>query len=439
MGQVLADNQGHPVWVYVEESVERGKAGLALARQLMDHQDYTRSLGVLLVTLDEAEVQRILGNALPGQYMGICTSDGAVYTDNGAVLPDGYRLSVRDTGGAFVDTVWENRSYLFCARELNESGLFLVSLLPETLITEEVAFAQQRVAVSYVIIFLVMGAILVPVTSTMMKGLRQLRRQLADVPEKGLRKLQHNNQEDEIGRLITAYNGMVDEMDHMLHVQYDLGRAKAGAELKALQSQINPHFLYNTLDMVSWMAKRQETDNIQQVMQALSLFYKLTLSGGRDIITLGEEIRLCDAYMSIQQMRWAGAIDYMVEADDELLSACIPKITLQPLLENAIKHGIMQRGETRGSIIVSAIPETVGEKPYMTLSVLDNGVGMRDCQQEKDKGSGSHYGMKNIEMRLSLYYEEDIHIQPDSEVDLGTCVSMTLPVIIQEEGTKREV
>ncbi len=438
-GQRLADTQGHPVWVYVEESVERGKSSLALARQLMDHHDYTQTLGVLLVTLDETEVQHILRNALPGQYLGICTGDGTIYTDNGVLLPEGYKLSVHDTGGAFVHTAWEHLSYLFCARELNDSGLFLVSLLPETLVTEEVGFAQRRVMVSYVIIFVIMAAVLIPVTSGMMRGLRQLRRQLADVPERGLHKLQHANQKDEIGRLIAAYNGMVDEMNHMLHVQYDLGRAKAGAELKALQSQINPHFLYNTLDMVSWMAKRQETDNIQQVMQALSLFYKLTLSGGRDIITLGEEIRLCDAYMSIQQMRWTGTIDYMVEADDELLSACIPKITLQPLLENAIKHGIMQRGEARGSIILSAVPETVNGKPYMTLSVLDNGAGMQDCEQEKDKGSGSHYGMKNIEMRLSLYYEEEIHIQLDSEVDLGTCASMTLPVIIQEEGTKREM
>lgn len=241
----------------------------------------------------------------------------------------------------------------------------------------------------------------------MVGGIRQIRRQLLDVPQHGLHKLTHSNEEDEIGQLVAAYNGMVDEMQNMLQVQYDMGRAKAGAELKALQSQINPHFLYNTLDMVSWMAKRQETENIQQVMQALSEFYKLTLSGGRDIITLEEELRLCAAYMSIQKLRWAGTIDYIVEVDDGLLAARIPKITLQPLIENAIKHGIMQRGDARGSIIVSAIADMIDDKPYMTLSVLDNGVGTEDCRLEMDETSGNHYGMKNIEMRLSLYYEDD--------------------------------
>lgn len=267
--------------------------------------------------------------------------------------------------------------------------------------------------------------------------IRQLGRQLAEVPTQGLRKLLPAVQQDEIGQLISAYNTMVDEMEHMLATQYDLGRAKAGAELKALQSQINPHFLYNTLDMVSWMAKKKETDKIQLVMVSLSQFYKLTLSGGRDVITLEEELRLCDAYMRIQQLRWEGAIDYMVEADDELLAARLPKITLQPLIENAIKHGIMQRGEARGSIIISATMEEEKEGRWMTLSVLDNGVGMENSEEMLQKGSGSHYGMKNIEQRLALFYDTDIRIQVDSETGLGTCVSMTLPIIAEEEVQKK--
>ena len=299
---------------------------------------------------------------------------------------------------------------------------------------QEVSVVRNRVLLSYLAIFLVMALVLLPMTSRLVRRIRQLGRQLAEVPTQGLKKLQPAVQQDEIGQLISAYNTMVDEMERMLTTQYDLGRAKAGAELKALQSQINPHFLYNTLDMVSWMAKKQETDKIQQVMVSLSQFYKLTLSGGRDIITLEEELRLCDAYMRIQQLRWEGAIDYMVEADDELLHARLPKITLQPLIENAIKHGIMQRGEARGNIIISAALEEEKEGRWMTLSVLDNGVGMENSEEQLQKGSGSHYGMKNIEQRLALFYDTEIHIQVDSESGLGTCVSLTLPVIEDKEA-----
>ncbi|MDE6932315.1 MAG: histidine kinase [Oscillospiraceae bacterium] len=433
LGQRLQANQGHPVWGITDENAGLGQPRLALARDLIDQSDYTRTLGVLVIALNEIQVQGVLSSALPGQYMGICTKEGEICISNGAALPAGITLPISNTMGMFANIVQGEMSYLICSSQLDDTGLYLVSVLPKSMVTQEVGNTQRHVLIAYLIIFVAMGILLIPLTGWMVSGIRQIRRQLLDVPAHGLRKLTHSNEEDEIGQLVAAYNGMVDEMQHMLQVQYDMGRAKAGAELKALQSQINPHFLYNTLDMVSWMAKRQETDNIQQVMQALSEFYKLTLSGGRDIITLEEELRLCDAFMSIQKLRWAGTIDYIAEVDDELLPARIPKITLQPLIENAIKHGLMQRGDARGSIIVSAVSDMIDGRPYMTLSVLDSGAGTEVCRQEKEENGGSHYGMKNIEMRLSLFYEETVKIQFDSELDLGTCVTLTVPVIIQEE------
>lgn len=433
----LLNGQGHPLWVYTESLLEKGQRSLTQVRMLMDHNDYMQALGVLAVSLDEEQVQSVLGNAISGQFMAICTQAGDVMTSNGAGHPLSVTLPAGNADGTFTLRNFDGQDYYIAARELSDSGLYLLSLLPRSLTNQEVSVVRNRVLLSYLAIFLLMSMMLFPMTSRMILRIRQLGRQLAEVPTHGLKKLRPAVQQDEIGQLISAYNTMVDEMERMLATQYDLGRAKAGAELKALQSQINPHFLYNTLDMVSWMAKKQETDKIQLVMVSLSQFYKLTLSGGRDVITLEEELRLCDAYMRIQQLRWEGAIDYMVEADDELLIARLPKITLQPLIENAIKHGIMQRGEARGSIIISAVPEEDRDGRWMTLSVLDNGVGMENSEEMLQKGSGSHYGMKNIEQRLALFYDTDIHIQVDSETGLGTCVSMTLPIIEEEEVQKK--
>ena len=432
----LLNGMGHPQWIYTESLLEKGQRSLSQMRVLMDHNDYTQTLGVLAVSLDEAQVQSVLGNAIAGQFVAICTADGMVLTSNGAEKPPMDMLPVRSMQDAFSLLTLGVSEYYIAARELRNSGLYLLSILPRSLMNQEVSIVRNRVLLAYLAIFLLMALLLLPMTSRLVGRIRQLGRQLVEVPTQGLKKLRPAVQGDEIGQLITAYNTMVDEMERMLTTQYDLGRAKAGAELKALQSQINPHFLYNTLDMVSWMAKKQETDKIQQVMVSLSQFYKLTLSGGRDIITLEEELRLCDAYMRIQQLRWEGAIDYMVEADDELLHARLPKITLQPLIENAIKHGIMQRGEARGSIIISAALEEERDGCWMTLSVLDNGVGMENSEEMLQKGSGGHYGMKNIEQRLALFYDTDIHIQVDSEAGLGTCVSLTLPVIEDEEVQK---
>ncbi len=432
--EALINGQGHPLWVYTESLLEKGKCSLTQVRMLMDHNDYTHALAVLAVALDEAQVQGVLSNAISEQYMAICNDAGDILTDNGCVCPLDNGIVPADTAGVFVTQQIEGKKYYLCGRELSDSGLYLISILPRQLMTQEVRGVQNRVLLSYLVIFLMMALILLPMTGRMVARIRQLGRQLAEVPTRGLRKLKPAMQQDEIGQLISAYNTMVDEMENMLATQYDLGRAKAGAELKALQSQINPHFLYNTLDMVSWMAKKQETEKIQQVMVALSQFYKLTLSGGRDIITLEEELRLCDAYMRIQQLRWEGAIDYLVEVDDALLSARLPKITLQPLIENAIKHGIMQRGEARGSIIISAVQEESEAGNWMTLSVLDNGVGMENSEEVLRKGSVSHYGMKNIEQRLALFYDAQIQIRVDSETGLGTCVSMMLPIVEDKEG-----
>ncbi len=427
--EMILQERGHPVWAYTESLLEKGKRHLIQVRMVMNHSNYIQSLGVLAVALEDAEVASVLDNAISGQYMALCAADGAVLTDNGAA---GVPFDGRDTQGRFAVRYVDGTAHYVNAAELSDSGLFLMSSLPKSLISQEVSRVQNRVLLSYLAVFLVVGVVLVPVTSWMIRGIRQLGRQLADVPEMGLQKLKSPTQNDEIGQLITAYNAMVDEMERMLQTQYDLGRAKAGAELKALQSQINPHFLYNTLDMVSWMAQKQETGKIQQVMQALSQFYKLTLSGGQDIITLEDEICLCDAYMRIQQMRWDGAIDYLVEMDESLNNALLPKITLQPLIENAIKHGIMQRGEARGNIIVSAAVDEEHDG-WMSITVLDNGVGMEDSATMMEKGSGSHYGMKNIEQRLALYYEQDIRIRVDSESGLGTCITLTLPIVNRKE------
>ena len=177
---------------------------------------------------------------------------------------------------------------------------------------------------------------------------------------------------DEIGQLVTHYNEMADKMDELMQEQYALGQEKMGAELKALQSQINPHFLYNTLDMINWMAQKNETDNIRSVVQAMSGFYRLTLSKGHDIVTIADEVKMCDAYMEIQRRRYRGKILYEAEVDREILDCLIPKITLQPFLENAIIHGISEKEDGRGMVILNGWMED----GRITLSVTDDGPGM---------------------------------------------------------------
>ena len=190
-------------------------------------------------------------------------------------------------------------------------------------------------------------------------------------------------------------------------------------------------FLYNTLDMINWMAQKDETENIRNVVQAMSRFYRLTLSKGRNIVTIGDEIRMCDAYMEIQRRRYRGKILYQVEVDEEIERYLIPKITLQPFLENAIIHGINEKEDARGIVILNGWLED----GRITLSVTDDGTGMREEDKAKPH-SGSHYGMENIAQRLELFFGEEIPIQVESSLGVGTCIVINIPAKTREEETE---
>ena len=208
-----------------------------------------------------------------------------------------------------------------------------------------------------------------------------------------------------------------------------LERLDKQTELTALQTQINPHFLYNTLDMINWMAQKNEIDNIHNIVQAMSRFYKLTLSKGRDVVSIADEVKLCEAYMEIQKRRYRGRICYEAEVEEGIMNCLIPKITLQPFLENAVIHGINEKEDARGEVLLNGWMED----ERITLSVTDDGVGMQEKGKETDKG-GSHYGMVNIAERLKLFFGEEIPVQVESSPGVGTCVIINIPVRRQQEG-----
>ena len=154
------------------------------------------------------------------------------------------------------------------------------------------------------------------------------------------------------------------------------------AELKALQSQINPHFLYNTLDLINWMADSGLNTDIKKVVKALARFYKVSLSSGKDIISLREELKHVSFYVQIQNIRFENKIDFQIHVPGELLDNAIPKITLQPIVENAILHGILGRTGREGTITIQG--KFVNDNIH--LIIRDDGVGMRSTHRRHHDG-----------------------------------------------------
>ena len=433
--QSLRENNGRPVWVLLDGS---GKGGsyAAIARELWNPDDYSQTVGILAILMERKNLENMLQNAYEEQELYLETADGTLLASN---LPEEalHRLSVsqrnvddREFGSI---TLAGEPCYARSCR-IDGSNVYLVSVIPKGAVREGMNVPNGGMGM----VFLGVSLLVVMVMATMAKSitgrLKLLKEQMLRIQDGNICKMEEGPSRDEIGQLIGNYNVMVDRVEALLREQYTLGQEKVEAELKALQSQINPHFLYNTLDMINWMSQKKESENIRSVVQAMSRFYRLTLSKGRDIVSIRDEVEMCEAYMEIQKRRYRGRICYEVEVDEDILDCLIPKITLQPFLENAIIHGINEKADGRGMVILNGWMED----GRITLSVTDDGEGM--TQEDKKKShQGSHYGLSNIEHRLELFFGESIPVQVESSPGIGTCVIVSIPVRTEaEEAVEHE-
>ena len=217
--------------------------------------------------------------------------------------------------------------------------------------------------------------------------------------------------------------------------------SKRKSEFDTLQSQINPHFLYNTLDIIVWMIENEQKNEAVRVVTALARFFRISLSKGKSIIPVRDELEHVRNYLMIQQMRFKNKFTYRIEEEPEILGLASLKLMLQPLVENAIYHG-MEFMDGDGEILVKA-----GLKEgKLCFLVADNGLGMTGEQVEQilsgkphaSSRRGSGIGVKNVNERIRLYFGEEYGLSIDSEPDEGTRIRICLPAVSYQELTEGE-
>ena len=200
-------------------------------------------------------------------------------------------------------------------------------------------------------------------------------------------------------------------------------------ELKALQAQINPHFLYNTLDSIQWMCEQGKTKDAAEMVRALARLFRISISRGRELITLREELQHAENYLIIQSYRYRSQFSYTIDASDELMDCLCNKITIQPLIENAIYHGI-DRMVDEGKIKITVKPAADASDDIL-ITVSDNGIGMtkEQCGKilAKDRSDSGGIGVKNVNDRLKIYFGEKYGLSIESELDVGTTVTVRIP------------
>jgi two-component system sensor histidine kinase YesM len=253
------------------------------------------------------------------------------------------------------------------------------------------------------------------------------------ITQTDLQALVNSDNVDEITELGLSFNIMIGKIRELLDSKIKEQEILKKAELRVLQSQINPHFLYNTLDTIIWMAEAKKTDQIVEVVSALSNFFRISLSKGQDWITIAEEIERVRSYLTIQKIRYRDIMDFKIEVDEEISNHTVLKLILQPLVENAIYHGIKNKREG-GTIIVRAKSNNGNE---VLLEVEDNGIGfapnkLAQIQAELADNYGevkqeSGFGLGNVNQRIKLYYGIQYSLSVKSKYQIGTCVSFIIP------------
>lgn len=425
----LKENNGRNTWFsFQKDEYFPENKTLSLARYITDSNDYRNQIGVLVFSMDTSTLLRSFTKITEQQVMYLADENGTIIASSEA-LENNPKWGQESNSQSSMDAyeVWKNEQGKFLIRrcEIDDTGIYLVSLVPYEYMGAIYKSFLFWVLGGYFLILLLAAFYISFMSKRLTIPLKKLAESISTATVSGkLECLEIDSTEKEICTLVDAYNMLIQKIEILLKQQYSLGKEKQQAELMALQSQINPHFLYNTLEMVNWMAERNEKENVQTVIQKMSTFYRLVLSRGKDIVTIREELALCETYLTIQQMRFQGRIQYERDVDDEILDYLIPKITLQPFVENAILHGIIASIEGRGTLSINGWEED----GRIILAVMDDGAGMAEEDREKSNSKGSHYGMKNIGLRLSVYYQEDIKIEVESTKGVGTCVSINIPM-----------
>lgn len=417
---------------------------------------YKSAIGRLAISLDEEALARYwselnlgdgAGQAALLNHKGVVLSAtekewlglpfGEIYPEAGAAIASG-KQGATFKGEAGKRTILFNRD--------PDTGWMFVATIPYDLYRSQNNYILALTAVVVAMTILILAASVLFVVYRVTNPLRTLTRLLAKVNPDGPMPYYHAASDDEIGKLGKSYNmlGM-----HIKRLKEQLIRQEARkkeADIRALQAQIHPHFLYNTLSSVHWMALMRGEKPIADMVGALSHFLQFSLNRGSEYCQVAQEVAHIRSYIQIQQIRYPGQIEPDLIVDQQLQDKWMLKLLLQPLIENAIIHGILKKKD--GGRITVYLRHAGGR---MHVLVADDGAGMaeqrlrelrhalslsrlRDEDGDSDKesltsDSGSGYGLRNVAERLLLHYGPDACLTVDSRLNAGTQFSFTIPLL----------
>lgn len=382
------------------------------------------NLGVLLMDMEYSVIEDHLRSLDLGRegYVFLLNDKGEpVYHKDTSYFSDPDKLAQLLEIQSAGDGYDKASNLLTCQTQIEKTGwtmVGVVSLDTLKMLERQLFEAVLLTGGLLFIAVLLIGILFTRRLSTPMADLERGMNEIEKLAEVRVRK----NSFYEVELLAGNYNRMIHRIRVLMDEISDKEKTLRHAELNALVSQINPHFLYNTLDTIVWMAEFNDSSRVIALTKSLAAFFRLSLSGGRELITVGDELEHVRQYLYIQKERYGDKLNYTIHAPEEVLDYTVPKIILQPIAENSIYHGIKPL-DRPGQITITVQEE--GEKLIFTVS--DNGAGCRPDAAVADNPSlPGKVGLKNVDERLKLYYGPRYGVTIHSAPGAGCRVELTV-------------
>lgn len=396
---------------------------VSISHEIVDEKK--EHLGVVLIDVSYRFIEDYISSIDPGDsgYAYILDEkDKVIYHPDEAVFTDEQKEKelaelVKQKGKGSADFVTQTK--------IPHSNWKLIGVSS----TENISLLKRKLVggILFVNLFLILASVILSlmISKKLTKPIVELQNAMTDLDDSWGHISINPSSSIEIVALATEYNSLLDRIKALTEDIAQKESAKRIFELKALQSQINPHFLYNTLDTILWLAEFGENEKVVSVSKSLGDLLRLSLDTHQSVVPLKTELESVENYLRIQQMRYENKIQYVISGEEELLSFFVPKLILQPIVENSIYHGIRKKKGT-GHIEI----HYAKEKENLMITVTDDGVGysVEEKKEERNliKKKLGGIGMKNVDQRIKLLYGEEFGIRMQENQPHGTVVIYTL-------------
>lgn len=442
------EGKGKLVWITTRNAydLDARLEKMMISASLLIRDNKGTDIGILCVNLKNEIINDITTKINIGKtgFLLMCDNSGYIINHRNKDFisrnlgDEAYIRRMLENETGYFESNLDNNNYLITYFTSNYTKWKFATAVPEREITKNI-YGKAQISIILCLICVILAVVFsFFISKNLYTPIKTLKLAMKKAAEGDFNSRIEDMRKDEFSVLNKSFNSMVENIDNIIRELYETRLLKKEAELKALQAQINPHFLYNTLDSMYWMSKLNKTQELSTMITSLSKYLKINLSKGRDIISVEEVIEEINCYFNIQKFRFGDKFDTVIDVEQDLYQYSIIKFLMQPLVENAIFHGIERK---KGKGLIRVVGRKEGE--YAVFQIMDDGVGINAerlefVRESIEKGlEDRNFALINVSKRIKTTYGDNYRLEIESEEGKGTAIKIVIPLIRYENTAMR--